>query len=92
MVKALLGKANISRAGAENAKGTGELSRCLVIIRSMGSFDTSGLIKAGMFVLGIATAAGHFEDVQRWAIMELAKSITTVKPTHFLSRRSARKG
>jgi len=49
----------------------------------MGLFDISGLVNAGMLVLGIATAAGHFEDVQRWAIMEFAKSITIVKPTYF---------
>ncbi len=50
---------------------------------SMGSFNISGLVKAGMLILGIATVTGHFEDVQRWAIMEFAKSITTVKPTYF---------
>jgi hypothetical protein len=49
----------------------------------MSSFDVSGLVKAGMLVLGVATACGHFEAVQRWAIMEFAKSITTVKPTYF---------
>lgn len=49
----------------------------------LGSFDISGLLKAGMLVLGIATAVRHFEDVQRWAIMEFAKSITTVKLTYF---------
>lgn len=45
--------------------------------------DLGGLMKASMLVLGIAMAVGRFEDVQRWAILEFAKSITTVKPTYF---------
>ena len=36
--------------------------------------DITSLVKACLLILGIATSLGDFEDVQRWAIMEVPRS------------------
>jgi len=49
----------------------------------MGNVDVSGLIKVCLLVLGVASMSGSFEEVQKWAILEFAKSLKTTNTPDF---------
>jgi len=53
------------------------------------SIDISGLVRASMLILGLAMATGYYQDVQRWAIMEFAKSLKTSKLHYFFAEHSS---